>query len=99
MDQGLFITAELRVKPDVSLELAKLAIFRFCRDMESEPGCSLALPLQDREDPRKFILWERYDDEAAHQAHFDAEHTQRFIQQGLTELVQAFQSELLIPEL
>ncbi|WP_299793276.1 putative quinol monooxygenase [uncultured Shewanella sp.] len=97
-EQGLFITAELRIKPDVDLETAIEAIHTFCEGMNSEAGCSMAVPLQDKDNPRRFIFWERYEDKAAFEQHFQAEHTQRFIQSGLTDLVQAFESQILTAE-
>ncbi|EDQ02808.1 hypothetical protein KT99_06567 [Shewanella benthica KT99] len=56
----------------------------------------MAVALQDKENPRRFIFWERYEDKAAFEQHFQAEHTQRFINSGLTDLVQAFETQLLI---
>ncbi len=94
-EQGLFITAELQVKPDIDLDTAIAAIHSFCEGMNREKGCSMAIPLQDKENPRRFIFWERYEDKAAFEQHFQAEHTQKFIQSGLTELVQAFETQLL----
>ncbi|WP_409438941.1 putative quinol monooxygenase [Psychromonas sp. GE-S-Ul-11] len=93
--QGLFITAELRIKAESDLDTAILAIQSFCEGMNSEPGCSMAVALQDKEDPRRYIFWERYDNRQAFEQHFKAEHTQKFIQSGLTDLVQSFESTLL----
>jgi quinol monooxygenase YgiN len=97
LQSGLFITAEIRIKPEKELRHAITALYAFCRAMETEPGCSMALPLQDKEDPYRFILWERYDDKTAFEAHFQAQHTQDFIASGMTDLIQAF--ELQQPEL
>lgn len=97
--QGLFITAELHIKPDVDLDVALSAIHVFCEGMNSETGCSFATALQDQKDPRKIIFWERYDDQAAFEQHFNADHTQHFIKAGLTDLVQAFESKLLLQEI
>lgn len=97
--QGLFITAELHIKPDVDLDNAISAIHQFCDEMNNEPGCSFALALQDQKEPRKIIFWERYEDHAAFEQHFQADHTQRFIAAGLTDLVQVFESKRLIKEL
>ncbi|PSU36450.1 antibiotic biosynthesis monooxygenase [Photobacterium lutimaris] len=94
-EQGLFITAELRVKDDVSVDEAKVAIAQFCQGMNSEHGCSLAVAMQDNNDPRRFIFWERYDDQAAFDAHFNAKHTQAFIALGYTQLEQAFETHLM----
>ncbi|UTV30831.1 putative quinol monooxygenase [Photobacterium atrarenae] len=91
-EQGLFITAELRVHAAYDLDEAKAAIDVFCAGMNREPGCSFAMATQDRQDPRRFIFWERYDDQAAFEAHFHARHTQEFIGLGITELVRAFES-------
>ncbi|MGF1680268.1 putative quinol monooxygenase [Photobacterium minamisatsumaniensis] len=94
-EPGLFITAEIKVKPEIDLDIAKQAIAEFCCGMNSESGCSLAIAHQDMSDPRRFILWERYDDQAAFQQHFSAEHTQHFIGLGITDLVQAFETDLM----
>ncbi|MDV5168117.1 putative quinol monooxygenase [Photobacterium rosenbergii] len=94
-EQGLFITAALSVNEGVSLEEAKAAVEQFCRDMNSEPGCSMAVAMQDTKDARRFIFWERYDDNAAFDAHFQAKHTQDFIALGYTQLEQAFEASLM----
>ncbi|MGR5063671.1 putative quinol monooxygenase [Photobacterium sp. DNB22_13_2] len=97
-EQGLFITAELRVKDEVSLDEAKAAVAQFCHEMNSEQGCSLAVAMQDNSDPRRFIFWERYDDQSAFDAHFNAKHTQDFIALGYTQLEQAFETHLMEAE-
>ncbi len=96
--QGLFITAELRIKPESDLNTAIAAIHSFCDAMNSEEGCSMAVPLQDNQDPRRYIFWERYESQEAFEQHFHAQHTQDFIQSGLTELVQSFETKLLTVE-
>ncbi|WP_299493824.1 antibiotic biosynthesis monooxygenase [uncultured Shewanella sp.] len=98
LNQGLFITAEIRIKPETDLHTGINAIHAFCEGMNSESGCSMAIALQDTQDPYRFVFWERYDDKAAFEAHFNAQHTQTFIQSGLTELVQAFESQKLLKE-
>ncbi len=87
--QGHFVNAEIRIKDDVQINDALAAIHQFCLDMNSEAGCSFAMALQDKQDSRRIILWERYEDEAAAQRHFDEPHTQRFIHSGFTEFVGA----------
>jgi len=96
--QGLFITAELRIKAESDLDTAITAIHTFCEGMNSEIGCSMAVALQDKDDPRRYIFWERYENQQAFEQHFNAAHTQVFIQSGLTDLVQAFESKLLTVE-
>ncbi|MCL1125861.1 putative quinol monooxygenase [Shewanella surugensis] len=98
LEQALFITAELRVKADKNLHTAINAIHTFCAAMKNEPGCSMATVFQDKSDPYRFILWEQYDNEAAFQQHFNAKHTQAFIEMGLTDLVQVFELNKLLKE-
>jgi len=93
-EQGHFITAEIRIKPESDLNSALQAIEQFCQGMNSEPGCSMAFATQDKLDPRRFIFWERYEQKAAFEQHFLAAHTQAFIASGLTDLVQAFETQL-----
>ncbi|AIW14413.1 putative quinol monooxygenase [Vibrio tubiashii] len=92
MDSTIFVTAELRVNSDVDLAVARKAIEQFCSDMESESGCQQATATFDVNDPRRVILWERYDDQSAIEAHFVMPHTQAFIALGMTELVSATNS-------
>jgi quinol monooxygenase YgiN len=42
-----------------------------------EPGCVHYIPVQDPEDPRNFLFYEQYVDEAAFEAHGASEHFQR----------------------
>lgn len=96
--QGHFVNAEIRIKADADIQQALAAIEQFCADMNSEAGCSFAMALQDKQDPRRIILWERYEDEAASQRHFDEPHTQRFIHSGLTEFLHATLCQLPVRE-
>lgn len=96
--QGHFVSAEIRIKEEADINEALAAIEQFCIDMNSEAGCSFAMALQDQQDARRIILWERYEDEAASQRHFDEPHTQRFINSGLTEFVQATLCQLPVKE-
>ncbi|MEH6736147.1 MULTISPECIES: putative quinol monooxygenase [unclassified Shewanella] len=96
--QGVFITAEIHIKDQVPLAQGIAAVRQFCVDMNSEPGCSLAMALQNKTNPKQFVFWERYDDQAAFDAHFAADHTQAFIKSALTDLQQAFDYQLLTTE-
>lgn len=42
-----------------------------------EPGCRFYQPCRDPENPRAFLIFEIYDDEAALDAHAASEHFQR----------------------
>jgi quinol monooxygenase YgiN len=89
----LSVTAELKIKDTVELNDGLLAIQQFCEDMNSEQGCFFAVAHQDNRDPRKIILWEIYQDQAAFDAHFKAAHTQEFFSKDLTELVKAYETQ------
>lgn len=91
---GHFITAEIYVDPPCAVEDAKRAIEAFCLAMNQEEGCSLASAWQDNSDPRRFILWERYANPAAHQLHFTLPHTQAFIKADWARLVRVFETTL-----
>ncbi|EGA70305.1 hypothetical protein VISI1226_22085 [Vibrio sinaloensis DSM 21326] len=94
MSKAIFVTAELRIKPDVEIAQAREKIRQFCQQMESEPGCQQATASYDLEDDRRVILWERYDDQAAIEAHFNMPHTHDFIALSIVDLVQAFNSQI-----
>lgn len=45
----------------------------------AEPGCRMYVAHRHLEDPRRFMFYEQYDDEAAYQAHVSSEHYQRLV--------------------
>jgi quinol monooxygenase YgiN len=45
----------------------------------AEPGCRLYLAHRHLEDPRRFMFYEQYDDQAAFEAHVASEHYQRLV--------------------
>lgn len=91
--EAVFITAKIRIKSDIALTDGLNAINAFCLAMNSEAGCFFAYATQSNEDKHTIILWECYRDQAAFDEHFSMEHTQEFIKSGLTELIQADQSQ------
>lgn len=54
------------------------AVRRLIEPSRAEPGCRLYQPTRDLEDPRVFLLFEVYDDEAAYRAHGESEHFRRW---------------------
>lgn len=95
MPNPISLTAKLRLLPEVDLQQGLEAISQFCADMRSELGCGFAHAMQEASDPRSVILWEQYRDAEAQQAHFAAEHTQAFIESGITELVSVSEGTLI----
>ena len=50
----------------------------------AEPGCREYQPLQGLGDPREFLIYEAYDDEAAYEAHGSSEHFRRYaVEEGI----------------
>lgn len=94
LNPGYYITAELRVKNGERVQEAKAALLRLCEDTLREPGCTLFTLHQDPKLPTRFLLWERFEDEAAFKLHFEAAHTQACMAQDLTEVVQYFQTDV-----
>lgn len=45
----------------------------------AEPGCVTYQPCSDRDDPRRFLIFEAYQDEAALGAHSESEHFRRLV--------------------
>jgi len=89
---GHYITAEVVINPQWSAEQGEQALAAFCIAMQQEAGCQMAMALPDNSDPRRFILWERYDSPAAHQHHFTQPHTQSFIDAEWVSLVRVYES-------
>ena len=50
---------------------------------ETEPGCLQFDVLVDPKDPAKLMLYEVYKDEAAFEAHQQAPHFKRYLEQGV----------------
>ena len=93
MTNPIFVTAELRIKPNIERAVAIEAIEQFCLDMQSEPGCLQAIATYDEKQSDRVILLEQYADHEAINQHFGMPHTQAFIQTDMTELVQAFETQ------
>jgi quinol monooxygenase YgiN len=55
----------------------------------TEPGNIHYIPHRDPEDPRVFVLYEQYDDEAAFKAHGETEHFQSIAVGELFPLMEA----------
>lgn len=54
----------------------------------AEPGCLLYQPCRDREDPRRFLVFEMYADDDALRAHSESEHFQRLVLDGAVPLLE-----------
>lgn len=59
-----------------------------------EPGCVQYVGHQSLEDPRRFLFYEVYKDQAALQAHRDSPHFKQYVTGGLDGIVEQRSREL-----
>ncbi|MEW4570601.1 putative quinol monooxygenase [Tautonia sp. JC769] len=73
----------------------------FFRDLipatRAEPGCRMYLVHRSTTDPRRFFLYEQYDDQAALDAHRAAPHFAQYVANGLIPLLESRTPELYEP--
>ena len=62
-----------------------------------EPGCRMYLVHRSTTDPRKFFLYEQYDDQAALDAHRASEHFARHATGGLFPIIESRTPEIYEP--
>lgn len=91
---GHFITAKLLINSQWSVAEGKQALEDYCLAMRQEAGCTLAQALQDNNQPRRFMLWERYETPEDHQRHFTLPHTQAFINAEWASLIDVVETTL-----
>jgi quinol monooxygenase YgiN len=63
----------------------------------AEPGCRMYLAHRATADPRRFFLYEQYDDQAALDAHRAAPHFQQYVKDGLFPIIESRSPEIYIP--
>lgn len=93
LKNGYFVTAEIRTKREGDAEIAKIELRRLEEATGKEPGCTIFAIHQNNNDPRSFILWERFEDESAYKKHFEYQHTKDYFRLDLTEVVQYYQTD------
>ncbi len=70
---------------DVAAALREMSAY--CNS-DAEPGCVMYVVNRSTENPRHFLLYEQYVDEAGYQAHQDSEHFTRLVkQEAIPELL------------
>jgi quinol monooxygenase YgiN len=62
-----------------------------------EPGCRLYVVHQNRDDKRRFFVYEQYDNDAALQAHRDTSHFQEIAVNTLPKLGKRVEAHLMEP--
>ena len=59
-----------------------------------ESGCRLYIGHQSLENPRRFLFYELYEDQAALEAHRASPHYERFVTNGLLKIMESRSTEL-----
>ncbi|ATZ65660.1 antibiotic biosynthesis monooxygenase [Acinetobacter bereziniae] len=94
---GFYITAELRILDENKILETREALQSLCTmTLLQEPECSMFQLHQCQQEPRRLLLWERFDSEQAYQAHFKQVYTQEYLARNLTEVVQHFVSDCVL---
>ena len=62
-----------------------------------EPGCVFYQAHQHREDPRKFMVYEQYKDDAALEAHRNSDHFKRYAADGFYKFVESREADIYRP--
>ncbi len=62
-----------------------------------EAGCRMYLAHRSTTEPRRFFLYEQYDDQAALDAHRAAPHFVQYAKNGLFTVIESRSAELYIP--
>jgi quinol monooxygenase YgiN len=71
----------------------KRSLEQLIEPSRAEPGNRYYQPTQDPDNPRVFLLFELYDDEAAYRAHGESEHFQRLGVQTAIPLLESRERE------
>lgn len=75
-----------------------VALFvRLTAATRAEPGCRMYQPHRSPSDPRKFFLYEQYDDQAALDAHRAAPYFEQYVKNGLFTILESRTPELYEP--
>lgn len=88
----MILYAEFTAKPGSESEVGRL-IAGLAEDVRREPGNTEFTVYRERDNPRKFFVFEQYIDEASFEAHISAEYGLIFNRQ-LSTLIEEDESQL-----
>ena len=75
-----------------------IALFaKLTEQTRTEPGCRMYQAHRSTSDPRRFFLYEQYDDQAALDAHRASAHFVQFVKNGLFPIIESRTPELYEP--
>ena len=92
----IVLKVDIVVKPGTEAQCRE--IIRILHEhSRKEPGCVQYVGHQSNEDPRHFLFYEVYKDQAALQAHRDAPYYKQYVEGGLGGIVESRSRELYSP--
>jgi quinol monooxygenase YgiN len=90
------LAVRLSVKAGEEHRVAEL--FRSLQDASrKEPGCVTYIVQQHLEDPRNFLVYEQYKDEAALQAHRNSDHFKKYAADQIYKVLASREADLYRP--
>jgi quinol monooxygenase YgiN len=70
---------------------------RLTEESRKEPGCTMYQVHQHKTDPRRFFVYEQYNDDAALEAHRAAPHFLQYVKKELPKLGERVEGNLYVP--
>jgi quinol monooxygenase YgiN len=92
----IVLKVDMLVKPGAEAKCREY-IHILQQHSRKEPGCLLYIGHQSTEDPRRFLFYEQYKDEAALQAHRASPHFQQYVIGGLDTIMEHRSRDLYNP--
>lgn len=89
-------TAHLKAKEGYA-QTVKAALSALAEPSRAEPGCLVYLPHIANEQGGEFMVYERYQDEAAYETHRETEHYQRWVEGDIAPNLEARERTEYIP--
>jgi quinol monooxygenase YgiN len=80
------VTSELKSRSGREAEVLRIALALARRACEDEPGCHGYTVARSKHDPRRFLTFERYEDDAALAEHSRAPHFKQAFEQLMERL-------------
>jgi quinol monooxygenase YgiN len=84
------------IKPGHEDEAIKL-FAKMTEHTRAESGCRMYLAHRSTADPRRFFLYEQYDDQGALDAHRQAPYFEQYVKGGLFLIIESRSPELYVP--
>jgi autoinducer 2-degrading protein len=89
----IVLKVDMVVKPG-SEEKCKEYMRTMQQHSRQEPGCLMYVGHQSKQDPRRFMFYEQYKDQAALEAHRNAPYFKQYVTNGLAPLLEQRNPEL-----